>query len=745
MTANKGVANGYAPLDGTGKVPMANLPASGSDVDTLASESDVTIASPANNQVLTYNSSTSKWVNQAAPVTSVAGKTGAVTLAEADIPNLTSDLAAKATLSGNNTWTGQQHFSGVPFYDAVAIGLVGDGTTDNIAAFNTWMNSLAGSKAYELYLPPGNYFFNTAAGSILSVNKCIKFIGALAPDMSTNNFINNGNFPTTLSFPAGAGGLKFSGNGAGGWSLQGIQLQGGGKSVNGAVSPSTSGVWITATGTMIGCYIANFPGMGVEWDGSTVCDFCYFSRVWVDTCFIDGFHAWGSDAQAGVFMNCSARGCKRWGFNDESIIGNAFIECHTVNNLPSSPRTITNLSTTAGSKTITDPGASFTQADVGSGIVTPSSSAIADPTSNLYPGAGNQGSNLNYIQSVTNATTAVLAYNANTTATTGANIGNSNQTSGPYRSSLSGQHSVFLGCYSESGQQQSRILGQSLVFGGDHGAGVYGHFLDGGNGTAGSGGLVTYTGIGLANAATTPANQVQQLGVLDPGNAAEPYPMLYIAQSKYDVFAFKLAFIDGGSAAASGWYLFLPGNPTLWSEVIPSVGTSTAYGNFGNLPVRVFREMAIKSKDNNATVVVLAGDSIPVGGRPDGQSFTVGDITWNRTPSTIGSVLGWKTTVAGSPGTQVPIFNPTSGVSSYSATGTLAVTDTLAKGTGGAGGITLTLPTLIAADNGQRLRVAKVDSGAGAVTVAGASGGNVGLNSQWNSHDFIWDGSSWLP
>lgn len=59
--------------------------------------SDTGISSPSDGQVLTYNVASSKWKNQAvpsAPVTSVAGKTGAVTLTEGDITSLTSDLAA---------------------------------------------------------------------------------------------------------------------------------------------------------------------------------------------------------------------------------------------------------------------------------------------------------------------------------------------------------------------------------------------------------------------------------------------------------------------------------------------------------------------------------------------------------------------------------------------------------------------------------------------------------------------------
>lgn len=53
---------------------------------------DVSTTAPADGQVMTWVASTSKWTPQAipsAPVTSVAGKTGAVTLAQADVSGLT--------------------------------------------------------------------------------------------------------------------------------------------------------------------------------------------------------------------------------------------------------------------------------------------------------------------------------------------------------------------------------------------------------------------------------------------------------------------------------------------------------------------------------------------------------------------------------------------------------------------------------------------------------------------------------
>lgn len=52
---------------------------------TLAGDTDVAISSPANNQVLTYNSSSTKWQNQDPAVVSVNGQTGTVSLAASDV------------------------------------------------------------------------------------------------------------------------------------------------------------------------------------------------------------------------------------------------------------------------------------------------------------------------------------------------------------------------------------------------------------------------------------------------------------------------------------------------------------------------------------------------------------------------------------------------------------------------------------------------------------------------------------
>lgn len=74
-----------------------------SDIDTLASDSDVDIASPSNNQVLTYDSISSKWVNQT-PSSGIALDTTA-----SDIQSDTTSGSAIAGSIGKAADAGHQH------------------------------------------------------------------------------------------------------------------------------------------------------------------------------------------------------------------------------------------------------------------------------------------------------------------------------------------------------------------------------------------------------------------------------------------------------------------------------------------------------------------------------------------------------------------------------------------------------------------------------------------------------------
>lgn len=62
-SSEKGQANGYAGLDGTGKVPLGQLPSSGMGASELDDLTDVAISSPADGQILQYNSANSQFEN----------------------------------------------------------------------------------------------------------------------------------------------------------------------------------------------------------------------------------------------------------------------------------------------------------------------------------------------------------------------------------------------------------------------------------------------------------------------------------------------------------------------------------------------------------------------------------------------------------------------------------------------------------------------------------------------------------
>lgn len=70
--SDKGIANGYAPLDSSGKVPTSNLPTiSGGGVTTLDGLSDVTVTSPAIGNTLRYNGS--QFINVSLSISDVSG------------------------------------------------------------------------------------------------------------------------------------------------------------------------------------------------------------------------------------------------------------------------------------------------------------------------------------------------------------------------------------------------------------------------------------------------------------------------------------------------------------------------------------------------------------------------------------------------------------------------------------------------------------------------------------------------
>lgn len=165
---------------------------------SLAGDSDVSISSPANNQVLTYNSGSGKWVNQvapSAPVSSVFSRTGAVVATSGDYT--AAQVTGAVQVAGDISGTAADPL--VTTSNGVAIAT----TTGTQTLTN---KSISGSQI-------------TSAVANATTASTVTTIPALTGDITSNGSTNATTVAklqgTTLSAPSG-GSTSFL-NATGGW------------------------------------------------------------------------------------------------------------------------------------------------------------------------------------------------------------------------------------------------------------------------------------------------------------------------------------------------------------------------------------------------------------------------------------------------------------------------------------------------------------------------------------------------
>lgn len=256
----------------------------GGGASSLPGLSDVALSSPTNNQVLTYNSGTLKWVNAdsgSAPVTSVAGKTGAVTLVKGDVGlgnvDNTADVskpistavqtALDAKADEATTITGASSISGGGDLSANrTLALVGDSASPGIDKY--YGTNAGGTKGWYTITGGGSsgqfgyIFLDDQAGA----NDDAKLTAAIAAQQSTAGMppivlgARNHTFNQTRTLYSG---LKLIGQSTGPKNLeQDPDFVTSRITLGSSVSSGASSWWVTPGGNLFDIYMADFAVQG---------------------------------------------------------------------------------------------------------------------------------------------------------------------------------------------------------------------------------------------------------------------------------------------------------------------------------------------------------------------------------------------------------------------------------------------------------------------------------------------------
>lgn len=198
---------------------------------------------------------------------------------------------------------------------------------------------------------------------------------------------------------------------------------------------------------------------------------------------------------------------------------------------------------------------------------------------------------------------------------------------GPYKTDNPNARSLFLGCYSEGGQNPSEIQFPSMVIGGLHGAGVKGtgvFALDGGFDKLKSNNGAGNPQIGIGTGAAISGDKSAVLSLSDPANEYWPIVLKWGAGR----WRWLWANLDGGEILS-----FFTRSATKANGYQRDMSSSN--GGIG-LPKGYYGK-GMKYRGE--------ASSIPI----DGE-WLRGDVLWNESP-VAGGNAGWICVEGGTPGT----------------------------------------------------------------------------------------------
>jgi hypothetical protein len=194
------------------------------------------------------------------------------------------------------------------------------GVADSAPAINAAITSMAsvGNHLGSIYIPPGKY----RLGSSIILDRSVHFKGAGAGYY----------YGTVLKPVEGVTAIRVvrtAGNSGDFVLIECLEIEGPGNTVTWP-GGTAHGIWALWPVKIQHVRVSYMNGNGLRFtnDGS-IADLCRVYSLDVLYCGDDGVYVHGGDANAGVFTAVSVVGCKGWGINDDSFLGNLWVGCHT--------------------------------------------------------------------------------------------------------------------------------------------------------------------------------------------------------------------------------------------------------------------------------------------------------------------------------------------------------------------------------------------------------------------------------